>query len=78
MLGLTFVNKNDYDRIKEDDRIDISGLTHFAPGSSLQLTLHHIDGSVDQFPVQHTYSENQIEWFKAGGALNLIRLQQKV
>ncbi len=78
MLGLTFVDKSDYDKIKEDDRIDITGLTHFAPGSKLQLTLHHRDGSIDQFPVQHTYSENQIEWFKAGGALNLIRLQQKV
>ncbi len=78
MLALTFVNKEDYTKIKEDDRIDIIGLTHFAPGSTLQLILHHKGGSVDQFPVQHTYSENQIEWFKAGSALNLIRLQQKV
>ena len=74
MLALTFANKADYDLIREDDRIDITGLTSFAPGKSLIIVLHHTDGTTDQFPVNHTYNEMQIEWFKAGGALNLLRM----
>ncbi len=73
MLGLTFDNKDDYDKIQEDDTIDILGLTEFAPGKQLTVVLHHKDGSTDTFPVNHTYNEQQIEWFKAGGALNIIR-----
>ena len=76
MLALTFVNKADYDRIREDDTIDMLGLTGFAPGKNLELVLHHTDGSQDTIEVAHTYNENQIEWFKAGSALNLIRKQQ--
>ena len=75
MLGLTFANKEDYDKIQEDDTIDILGLTTFAPGKQLTVELHHKDGSTEQFPVNHTYNEQQIEWFKAGGALNVIRAQ---
>jgi len=74
MLALTFANKTDYDLIKEDDRIDITGLTSFAPGKPLILLLHHSDGTTDQFPVNHTYNQMQIDWFKAGGALNLLRM----
>ncbi len=75
MLALTFADKNDYDKIKEDDTFDILGLTSFAPGVALTLALHHADGSSDQIKVNHTYNESQITWFKAGGALNIIRAQ---
>ena len=73
MLALTFADKADYDLIREDDRIDITGLTSFAPGKPLILVLHHSDGTKDQFPVNHSYNQMQIEWFKTGGALNLLR-----
>jgi aconitate hydratase len=73
MLALTFDNKEDYDKVQEDDRIDILGLNEFVPGSHLTVLLHHKDGSTDSFPVNHTYNEQQIEWFKAGAALNIIR-----
>jgi aconitate hydratase len=73
MLALTFDNKADYDKIQENDNIDILGLTEFAPGKSLSLVLNHEDGSSDTIVVNHSYNEQQIEWFKAGGALNIIR-----
>ncbi len=73
MLGLTFSNTADYDKIKEDDSIDILGLTSFAPGVQLTLVLNHADGSKDEIKVNHSYNAQQIEWFKAGGALNIIR-----
>ncbi len=76
MLALTFANPADYDKIQEDDVIDIDGLTEFAPGRPLEIVLHHADGSTDEFPVNHTYNEGQIEWFKAGAALNIIRMKQ--
>jgi aconitate hydratase len=75
MLALTFANPADYDKIREDDMIDILGLTTFAPGKPLTLVLNHSDGSTEEITVNHTYNENQIEWFKAGGALNIIRSQ---
>ncbi len=74
MLALTFANKADYELINEDDRFDITGLKSFTPGKPLMIVLHHSDGSTDQFPVNHTYNQMQIEWFKAGGALNLLRM----
>ncbi len=73
MLALTFANKEDYDKILEDDSIDIIGLKEFAPSKYLQLVLNHADGSSETIPVNHTYNDQQIEWFKAGGALNIIR-----
>jgi aconitate hydratase len=73
MLALTFANKEDYDKIRENDSIDIIGLTSFAPGVPLQLALHHDDGSSETIQVNHSYNDQQIEWFKAGGALNIIR-----
>ncbi|RYU79582.1 aconitate hydratase [Hymenobacter persicinus] len=76
MLGLTFANKADYDLIEEDDIIDIIGLTTFAPGVPLQARLHHADGDTDLITLNHTYNEGQIEWFKAGSALNLIRMKE--
>ncbi|HEY8659351.1 MAG TPA: aconitate hydratase [Hanamia sp.] len=73
MLAITFNNKEDYNKILEDDVIDIKGLTSFAVDNPLEVVLHHKDGTTDSFPVNHTYNEQQIEWFKAGGALNIIR-----
>jgi len=73
MLGLTFANKEDYNKILEDDEIDIIGLGSFAPGKQLELVLNHKDGSSETIHVNHTYNQQQIEWFKAGGALNIIR-----
>lgn len=75
MLALTFADKNDYDRILENDTIDIIGLTSFAPGKPLELVLHHADGSSSTILTNHSYNEQQIEWFKAGAALNIIRQQ---
>lgn len=73
MLALTFADKSDYDKIREDDLIDITGLTQFSANTPLTVKLRHSDGAVDQFKVNHSYNKTQIEWFKAGSALNLIR-----
>lgn len=73
MLGLTFADKNDYTKFQEDDTVDVLGLTTFAPETPLTLVLNHADGSKDEIKVNHTYNAQQIEWFKAGGALNIIR-----
>ena len=73
MLALTFDDPADYDRVQEDDTIDILGLTEFAPNKPLTVVLTHADGTKDEFFVNHTYNEGQIEWFKAGSALNLIK-----
>ncbi len=73
MLGITFANKEDYNKILEDDTIDVIGLTSFTPGKPLQLVLNHADGSKETIDVNHSYNQQQIEWFKAGGALNVIR-----
>lgn len=75
MLGVTFADKADYNKIREDDTFDIKGLTTFTPGKDLKVVLHHADGASEEFNVHHSYNENQIEWFKAGGALNIIRSQ---
>ncbi len=73
MLGITFANKDDYNKILEDDIIDITGLTSFSVNKPLVIHLNHKDGTSESFLVNHTYNEQQIEWFKAGGALNIIR-----
>jgi len=75
MLGLTFANKEDYDKIREDDVIDIVGLTTFTPDVPLTVVLSHADGTKEEFKVNHSYNAQQIDWFKAGGALNIIRKQ---
>ncbi len=72
MLGLTFANKDDYDKILEDDTINIIGLSKITPGIPLTVQLIHLDGSTDEFKANHTYNSNQIDWLKAGSALNLI------
>ncbi len=75
MLAVTFANEADYDKIQEDDTIDIVDLTSFAPDKQLTLVLKHKDGSSDTIKVNHTYNAGQIEWFKAGSALNLMAKQ---
>ncbi len=78
MLALTFCDKADYDKVQEDDVIDIVGLTTFEPDVPLTMVLHHKDGSKEGILLNHTFNAAQIEWFKAGSALNLIKLANKV
>lgn len=77
MLALTFSDKEDYNKIQEDDLISIIGLKEFVPGKPLLIELMHSDGTSESFNVNHSYNESQIGWFKAGSALNLIRKQLK-
>ncbi len=70
VLALTFADPADYDRIREDDRISITGLATFAPGTRMTVTLKHSDGTSESFEAVHTYNDHQIGWFKAGAALN--------
>ncbi|MBO6211722.1 aconitate hydratase [Algoriella sp.] len=76
MLGLTFADKADYDKVQEDDTINFLDLTEFAPGKPLTLEFVHADGSKDIIIANHTYNAQQIEWFKSGSALNLIKAQE--
>jgi len=78
MLGITFVYPSDYDKIQEDDKVDLIGLQDFKPDKTLTIFLHHTDGSHEEFPVNHSYNQNQIEWFKAGSALNVIKKQNQI
>ena len=73
MLGLTFADPADYDKVQEDDTIETVDLDQMAPGKPITLKFTHADGSEDLVKTKHTYNENQIEWFRAGSALNLIR-----
>jgi aconitate hydratase len=73
MLALTFANPADYDKVRQDDKVSILGFETFAPGKALKIRLDHADGSSDTFEVNHTYNEQQIEWARAGSALNKIR-----
>lgn len=75
MLALTFAEKADYDVIQEDDTIEVLGLTTFEPGKPLTLVFNHADGTSHTVLANHTYNQQQIEWFKAGAALNIIRKQ---
>lgn len=72
MLALTFADKDDYDRVREDDRISILGLDTFAPGRHLVVELRHRDGTTERFEAAHTYNQTQTEWFRAGSALNYV------
>jgi aconitate hydratase len=72
ILTLTFQNKSDYDKIKEGDKIDI-GVSRLLPGKPVFVALSHSDGTKEEFPANHSYNDSQIEWFKAGSALNIIR-----
>lgn len=73
MLALTFVNPDDYEKIRQDDTIDILGFDEMAPYTNLTIALHHKDGSTEKFEVAHTYNQAQIDWVGAGSALNKIR-----
>ena len=75
MLGLTFADESDYDKIQEDDTFNFVDLNEFAPGKPLTLEVIHADGSKDNISLNHTYNASQIEWFEAGSALNLIKQQ---
>ncbi|QNL20611.1 aconitate hydratase [Hyphobacterium sp. CCMP332] len=77
MLGLTFANENDYDKVLEDDIIETVDLDQFAPDKQITLRFKHSDGSEDLIKTNHTYNENQIKWFRAGSALNLIKELEK-
>jgi aconitate hydratase len=73
VLTLTFLNSEDYDRIQENDTIDITGLNKFSEGNRLTVILNHSDNSKELITALHSYNESQVEWFKAGSALNIIR-----
>ena len=73
MLALSFADKDDYKKVREEDKISIVGLKEFAPGKPLTAILYHADGTEESFAVNHTYNELQIKWFKAGAALNAAR-----
>ena len=73
MLALTFINPDDYEKVRQDDLIDILGFDEFEPGKNLTVVLHHSDGTEDRFEVEQTYNQAQIAWVKAGSALNKIR-----
>ncbi len=77
VLPLTFVAPADYDKIHETDRISLVGIARIAPDKRIQAILHHEDGSEDRFELAHTLNDEQIGWFKAGSALNLLRAQAK-
>ena len=73
MLPLTFNDKADYDKVRPDDLVAITGLESFQPGAPLNCVLTHSDGSSDTIVLDHTFNEQQIEWFKAGSALNRMK-----
>lgn len=75
MLPLTFANPADYDKIREDDKVSLKGLTEFAPGKQVTLIVKHSDGKTDEIKLNHTFNERQFDWFRAGSALNLIAKQ---
>ncbi len=75
MLALTFANPADYQKIQEEDQVSIEGLREFAPGKPLTMVVKHKDGKEDRFGLNHSFNAEQIKWFKAGSALNLLRQQ---
>lgn len=77
MLALTFADNSDYEKIMEDDTMDIIGLSEFQPGKQLTMILHHSNGTNEKILLNHSYNQNQLEWFKAGSALNFIRKQNQ-
>ena len=73
MLALTFNNESDYDLIQEDDTFNFIDLKNFSPGNAIKVELIHSDGSIDVIKTNHTYNSQQIDWYKEGSALNLIK-----
>ena len=72
-LALTFANPADYDKVRDGDKLSVLGLASFAPGKNLKVEILHADGSKDSFEAKHSYNAEQIQWFKAGSALNLMK-----
>jgi aconitate hydratase len=72
MLPLTFADPADYDKVRPDDVVDVTGLAALAPGSSVTVVLHHADGTTDEIATTHTMSQEHIDWFRAGAALNIL------
>jgi aconitate hydratase len=72
IIPLTFINPSDYEKFREDDKISITGLDKLAPGRNISVTIKHSDGTEEEIETRHTMSEQQIEWFRAGSALNKI------
>jgi aconitate hydratase len=77
LLALTFSDKEDYARIRENDKFDITGLNEFSAEKKIRIIIHHSNGEDETIFANHSYNEAQIEWFKAGSALNLIRITEK-
>jgi aconitate hydratase len=77
VLPLTFAIAEDYDRIRKDDRLSIVGLKDLAPGKEVEVVLHHADGKTERLKARHSLTAEQIEWFKAGSALNLLKERYK-
>ena len=75
VLALTFADPADYEKFRLDDAVDVVGLAELAPGKPVTVVVHHADGSSDEIPTTHTMSEEHIEWFRAGSALNVLRQQ---
>ena len=73
LLALTFVNPSDYDKVKQGDRVSIIGISKMAPGQNLEMILTHTDGKEEKIPLKHSFNVEQIQWFKAGSALNMIK-----
>jgi aconitate hydratase len=73
LLPLTFADPADYEKVREDDRVSILGLPSLAPGKDLTVVLHHADGKRDEIRAKHTFNAEQIGWFRAGSALNVLR-----
>ena len=72
LLPLTFTDPADYDRVREDDRVSLTGLGDLAPGRPVTCVLHHSDGAGESLSLSHSFGESQIQWFRAGSALNLF------
>jgi len=77
LLPLTFKNPADYDKVQEDDKVSLLGLKDLAPGEDVKCVLHHKDGKSDEIALKHTFNQEQLAWFKAGSALNLLRAAGK-
>jgi aconitate hydratase len=72
LLALTFADPTDYERVREDDRISLVGLSQLAPGKAVECVVKHVDGSAETFRLNHSNSATQVEWFRAGSALNVL------
>ena len=77
VLALTFTDPLDYSKIMEDDRISIIGLNNLKPMKSVSCILHHLDGREEEISLQHSYNESQLEWFRAGSALNILHSMEE-